>query len=43
MNAAEPTFESMPQRLGEMAKVLGGPPSSVDKFEVMGHMGSLSD
>lgn len=43
MDAAEPTFETMPQRLGEMAKVLGGSPRSVDKFEVMGHMGSLSD
>ncbi len=43
MDAAEPTFETMPQRLGEMAKVLGGSPRSVDKFEVMGHMGSLLD
>ena len=41
MEAAESTFDTMPQRLGEMAKVLGGPPRSVNKFEVMGQMGDI--
>ena len=42
MEAAESTFQTMPQRLGdEMVKVLGGPPRSVNKFEVMGQTGIL--
>ena len=41
MEAAQSTFDTLPQQLGEMAKVLGEPPRSVNKFEVMGQTGTF--
>lgn len=43
MEAAESTFETMPQRLGpEIQQMLTGGPPSVDRFEIMGARG-ISD
>jgi hypothetical protein len=40
MEAAEPTFENMPQQLGpEIQEMLAGKRPSVDKLEIMGARG----
>lgn len=40
MDAAESTFETMPQQLGpDVQEMLGGKRPSVDKFEIMGARG----
>lgn len=35
MKAAEPTFEELPQKLGELREQLGGERTSVERYEVV--------
>lgn len=36
LQAAEPTFEEMPQRLGDLRDRMGGERTSVERYEVLG-------